>query len=446
MSPPPAAPCPVHSSLTKAHVGHVMERDHLPDLAGPPHLEPITDPGNKGVRIGPREYAYIVNEIWPVRSASVSHECYHLDLYEIVRATGVPNYLSARIRVPSGLNCDAWDSLLYAYRDAEIADYLRFGWPGGYTAPVPPTSSDKNHPSAELYPTHVGKFLQKEVDMGAMLGPFSSPPFSPWSQVSPLMTVEKKDSDSRRVIIDLSFPEGEGVNSGVPKNFFQGSSRQYSLPTINDLATLVTLAGQGSYIWKADLERAYRQLRSDPLDYPLMGITFAGLFYTDICPSFGCRGSSMAQQRVSEAVCYLMSTKDFKALAYVDDFCGIQRSKARACDAYAAFLELTDLLGFKLASDKCSPPSTSMEWLGFLFDTQTMTITFPPTKLQEIISLSSTWSTKARATRKDLQQLAGKLNHISQCVLPARKFMCRIVAALRRSTAWDRPGPRVTPP
>ena len=394
------------------------------------HLPP-GGAGNRGLKVGPLEYAYVVDEIWPTRSPKITISSYHLDIYDLVRATGRPNYLGARIRIPSDINCDAWDALLHGYHDSEITDYLRFGWPGGYTAPTPPTTTMRNHPSATTFPDDVSRFLEKEVRLGAMLGPFEHPPFAPWSQISPLMTVEKRDSSSRRVIIDLSFPEGLGVNSGVPKNYFQGAPRQYSLPTIEDLAQLVLAAGRGCFLWKADLERAYRQLRCDPLDYPLMGVTHQGFFFTDICPSFGCRGSSMSQQRVSEAVCYLLSTEGHSALAYVDDFCGVQPLKAQADAAYASFASLTDTLGLRLAPDKCSPPATQMEWLGFLFDTEDMAITLPRAKLNEIVEIASRWAKKPRASRRDLQQLAGKLNHVSQCILPARKFMSRILAALR---------------
>ena len=396
---------------------------------------PPTGQAERGLKVGPHAFAYIVRDIWPRVNPDLLNSHDLLATYTAVRETCLPNYLSARIPIPSNINCDTWDHLLGDYHDAEIAEYLRFGWPGGYTAPVPPTSSVSNHPSALKFPDHISNFLDKEVTLGAMLGPFTAPPFEGWSQVSPLMTVEKKDSLSRRVIIDLSFPLGLGVNSGVPKNFFQGNHKQYSLPTIHDLAALVVQMGRGCLIWKADLERAYRQLRSDPLDYPLMGVCHQGAYYTDICPSFGCRGSSMAQQRVSEAVRHLMAQEGYPILAYVDDFCGIHSTAARAHAGYDAFVQLTNTLGLKLAEDKSAPPSTEMEWLGFLFNTQEMSITLPPHKLQEIIDLTGTWSAKTRASRRDLQSLAGKLNHISQCVLPARKFMGRILACLRTAPA-----------
>ena len=142
-----------------------------------------------------------------------------------------------------------------------------------------------------------------------------------WSQTSPLMTVPKKDSYNRRVIIDLSFPIGKSVNNGVTNNFFQGADFTYTLPSLHDLAEVILAHGPGTYMWKADLERAYCQLRSDPLDYPLMCIKHCDMYYVVVCPSFGCRGISAAQQRVSRAICHLMETKGHSVLAYVDDFC-----------------------------------------------------------------------------------------------------------------------------
>ena len=51
-----------------------------------------------------------------------------------------------------------------------------------------------------------------------MLGPFRELPFEREFCISPLNTVSKKDSDERRVILDLSFPEGKAVNENIPKD------------------------------------------------------------------------------------------------------------------------------------------------------------------------------------------------------------------------------------
>jgi hypothetical protein len=40
--------------------------------------------------------------------------------------------------------------------------------------------------------------------------------------LSPLHSVPNKDSSERRVIVDLSFPEGESVNFGILKDEYLG--------------------------------------------------------------------------------------------------------------------------------------------------------------------------------------------------------------------------------
>ena len=423
---------PLHSTRCD-HSTEVQQRPELQEAAISP-IRPAEPMGGKHVQVGPFEYADTIKNKWP----SPSHEANstaatHMNIYAHVRSTNLPNYISAKIPIPSDINCEAWADLLRDYHDAEIMDYLRYGWPGGYTDPDPPRPSSINHPSATAHSNQVSKFIHKELQKGALLGPFSKPPFHPWNQTSPLMTRPKKQSQDRRVIIDLSFPSGYSVNDGVSKNVFQGQPFTYTFPTLEDMVQAIRINGRGSYLWKADLERAYRQLRNDPLDYPLMGIHHDGQYFIDICPSFGSRGSSAAQQRVSEAVCFMMGDIGHSVLAYVDDFCGSHRNFHQAMTAFADFEALCEHLGLKLAPEKSTFPTTSLEWLGFRLSTVDMMVTIPKEKLQEIHDLCVVWLTKARTSRRDLQSLAGKLNHVSQCILGARRFMGRILQTLRRA-------------
>ena len=185
------------------------------------------------------------------------------------------------------------------------------------------------------------------------------------------------------------------------------------------------------YLWKADLARAYRQLRTDPFDVPLLTIHFEGQYWVDVCPSFGARLSGAACQRTTTAVVYLLAKNNIWSLAYLDDFCGVAATLEEATAAYEGFLKLAHTLGLSLSPDKCQPPTQSLEWLGFHLDTKQMTLTVPKLKLQEILKECSEWVSKKAATRKQVQSLAGKLNHISKCVRPARKFIGRILASLR---------------
>ena len=68
-----------------------------------------------------------------------------------------------------------------------------------------------------------------------------------------------------------------------------------------------------------------------------------------------------------------------------------------------------------------------------MFDSQTMEITLPADKLGEVVDIAATWKDKKVATRRELQVLAGKFNFVALCILPARRFMSRILTALRKA-------------
>lgn len=150
--------------------------------------------------------------------------------YDAVKAFNLPNVLGARVYV----HCDL-----------------------GYYSNFLPTSVTKNHPSALAYPSHVEEFLHTELAFGALTGPMDQLPFQPWVPISALMTRPKKGTDKRRVIVDLSYPEGDAVNSAIDTKAYLGSDISYTLPTISDLLAKLQSEGQGAYIWKADLARAY---------------------------------------------------------------------------------------------------------------------------------------------------------------------------------------------
>lgn len=224
-------------------------------------------------------------------------------LYDEVKSFNLPNFLGAKRTVHSGLNLKIWEQELRDYHDREICHFLCFGWPVGYHLPRPPASVPENHASACNHAEHVHHYIKTELSHNAIAGPFKSPPFAPWTPRSPLMTCPKRDSDKRRVIVDMSYPGGEAVNDGITITSIYGRDTTYTLPSIQDLAALIQRAPSTAWLWKADLARAYRQLRVDPIDTPLLGFGVDSDIYLDLCPSFGCR-SSFVPESVSSGSVY----------------------------------------------------------------------------------------------------------------------------------------------
>lgn len=381
----------------------------------------------------------IITSHWPnVTNKAKDQYPKFCELFAKIRSFNLPNFLGARIPIESGLNIPAWRKRLESYHDIEVCEFLEFGWPIGYHASKTPVNSEANHPSAQFYTAHVKKFIETELDHNALVGPFSEPPFRPWTKCSPIMTRPKKDSMDRRIIIDMSFPLGRAVNDGISTEDYFGRNITYTLPTISDLIARIQQQGQAAYLWKADLARAYRQLRIDPIDTPFLGICFNGQYYLDLCPPFGCKSSSAACQRVSNALSYLMASDGHFILSYLDDYAGCNGSYQQAQASFEAFKALAQDLGLNLAEHKCVAPTTSIEWLGYKIDSVNMIVSIPALKLKEFVKICKQWLTRRRAKKKSLQSLAGKMAYISGCVSQGRKFMCRVLATIRsmRDRDW----------
>ena len=64
---------------------------------------------------------------------------YLVRIYD-VRASALPNFLEARLPLPSGLVIPLWRTLLADFSNTRLVNHLEFGWPLDYTTsciPIP---------------------------------------------------------------------------------------------------------------------------------------------------------------------------------------------------------------------------------------------------------------------------------------------------------------------
>ena len=218
------------------------------------------------------------------------------DIYNRVRLSGKPNYRGSRIAVHSGLIIEAWRRRSHLIKDKSLVDMLEFAFPVGFTGDRKPAEGLPNHGSAVRFPDSIEQFLEKEVRLQAMMGPFKDKPFVGWDRVNPLMTRPKRGSDERRVILDLSYPLGESVNAAIPANELDSAPFKMRLPNPWNLARDILEGGPGTRLFKVDLSRAYRQLRTCPLDWPLLTVRWGGM--RRMCMSQFLLGCGMAPRPV----------------------------------------------------------------------------------------------------------------------------------------------------
>ena len=110
----------------------------------------------------------------------------------LIKATGKPNYLAAKIPVVSQLNIDKWSSHISEYWDVQLLDLLEYGFPLDVDRSTLLSSTETNHTSALQNSHHVKSYIQEELSFQAMLGPFQAKPIS--VHVSPLLVRDKQVS------------------------------------------------------------------------------------------------------------------------------------------------------------------------------------------------------------------------------------------------------------
>ncbi len=355
-----------------------------------------------------------------------------LGLHARVRGSGVPNYRGCRVPVPTKLKIPEWRDRLHNYSDPDLCSLLEFGFPVGYEGGQLPTPSQVNHAGARQFPDAVGKYIGREVGFGATLGPFVSNPLCCPLSVSPLNTVPK-DNDQRRVIVDLSFPDGASVNSGIPKGMYLDVETDLQYPTVDSLVSHILQLGRGSALFKCDLSRAYRQIRVDPGDIHLLGFSWDSQLFIDSVLPFGLRSAAHICQRVTNAVAHMFSSEcagRYKVCNYLDDFAGVCTPE-EAQAAYGEFRALLHTLGLEEATAKACPPSTNMTFIGVRFDTDHLSLEVTPERLEALRCEVDRWLSLKRARKKELQSLIGKLQFAAKCVRAGRLFISRMLDALR---------------
>ena len=215
-----------------------------------------------------------------------------------VQASGQANYLDCQIPLPSNFNFEFIEKNLTGFYRPEIIKFLKFGFPLGNTLSLGSQKPQKNHSGASDFKQELKAILHNEIQYNSVLGPFDHPILQD-TRFSPLNSVPKKDSTEKRLILDLSMPEGNSINDGIDKNNCLGYEEKLQLPSIDDLVKRIVQLGKGCKVFKIDLKRAYRQIPVCPADIHFLGYVFNGKFYYDCTLSMGSKSSTKACQLVT---------------------------------------------------------------------------------------------------------------------------------------------------
>ena len=328
--------------------------------------------------------------------------------------------LGIEVRPTPGLQLSAWEEEL---KDDPDRDFLLNGIKFGFDIidaeqNIQPVNSD-NHPSAkpsgQFYDKASAQVL-KEIEVGNYVICDKAPTI-----ISPMAVVPKPDGEVR-LIHDCSRPIGSSVND------YCSADWQQKFSTVDDAAKSMT---EGCYFAKVDLKSAYRSVNISERSQQVTGLKwdFNGktVYLRDTRLCFGARLSPGIFHRLTQAVKRMMSRRGFDLIiVYLDDFLIISKNKEQCALALRVLIQLLRKLGFAIHWGKVVDPTTKITFLGIELDSDTMSLRLPHDKLLSFQQEIQSFLSRKRASKRQLQALAGRLSWAAGVVKGGRVFLRRI--------------------
>ena len=307
---------------------------------------------------------------------------------------------------------------------------IREGFRIGFRRSAPLHSASRNMQSALDHPEVVQAYLDSECARGRMLGPFSASARGslPPRHINRFGVIPKgRNTGKWRLITDLSFPPGLGVNDGIDRDL---CSLTYT--SVDRVAEVIATLPRGALLAKIDIESAYRLVPVHPLDRPLQAVEWGGALYVDPMLPFGLRSAPKIFNALADGLDWYLGHLGVRfAFHYLDDFLVVGPPASPECAQALAVLNGTCAgLGIPIAEHKREGPTTCLTFLGIEVDTVSGQLRLPAAKLDRLKSLLQEWGDRKACQRRDLESLIGVLNHACKVVRCGRTFLRRMLDLL----------------
>ncbi len=234
----------------------------------------------------------------------------------------------------------------------------------------------------------VAEYLEKESNLGRMLGLFTSPAELPKLQINRFGMIPKGLNTGKfRLITDLSFPPGQSVNDGI-----ELCSLVYT--SVENVAAQAGRFGRGALLAKVDIEAAYRLIPVHPQDRKLQGMKWKGAIFVDPMLPFGLRSVPKIFNAVADALHWHLGQAGIQYLFhYLDNFIMVASPNSPDCQRWLeTLLSECCRLGVPIASHKTERPTTTLTFLGIEMDTIKGELRLPGEKLVRLRGELEEWS------------------------------------------------------
>ena len=320
---------------------------------------------------------------------------------------------------------------LQGHPDSEFVQQLLSGLRHGFDTGVqelPKQSFEcKNLRSAEADTDFVSSALLQEVAKGYMIGPFEVPLF-PSYRVSPIGVAEGKYSGKKRLIVDLSAPHDHHEHSSI-NDLINKADYSLSYVTIDDAISLIKKLGPNACMCKTDISDAFKLIPIKPSLWHLYGVKWESKYYFSCRLVFGSRSSPQIFDRLSRALCWIATNKFniTHIIHLLDDFLTVDSPHDMPDRTMALLTMMFNTLCIPIATHKTFGPSTVLEFLGTILDSERLEARLPSNKLERLTSILREFCVRSSCTKQELLSVLGHLCYACRVVVPGRSFISYLI-------------------
>ena len=334
---------------------------------------------------------------------------------------------------------DAWEFFSRGFPDGETRAWVLQGISQGFRLGFDHSAQlgkvKTNAPSVEANSQVVSDYLDEEVALSCIAGPFASPPWLDLhrNRISVIPKAPELDgsdqapprlkTDAYRIIVDLSSPQGRSVNAGIPD-----AEAKVSYCSLSSILDELVKRGPSTLLGKIDFKRAYRQLAVHVDDRKLLGMFFNNQWYVDLTLPFGGRSCAKIFNTTANVARFAFSqaAPDTFIDHYLDDFATLSGAPDTAANDFEAIVARANAMGIPLSLKKLQPPGESIIFLGFTIHAPSLTVSIPEAKRRKYGEKARALANRSHASQEELLSIAGCLIHCSE-VLPQGKPFLRSV-------------------
>ena len=153
-----------------------------------------------------------------------------------------------------------------------------------------------NMPSVLDHPEVVTEYIKEEVQANRMH--WVDDAVAEKVHCSPFEVIPKKNKpNKRRLILDLSSPDGQSVNDGIDKDLVS-----LTYISVDDVAAVIRRAGKGALLGKMDIKQAYWNVPVSAKDRQYLGLQWNGQVFIDGVLPFGLRSAPLIFTALADAL------------------------------------------------------------------------------------------------------------------------------------------------